>query len=97
MLTNLSFCVSILEVASSSAAAEAMTTNKHSDICHTNEFKLDERSSMISGGIRGAQAAATRCIPPSMPLDLFQWMEQRRQLAAAAAATAAAQVNESRP
>ena len=70
MLTNFSFCVSILEAASSSAAAEAMTTNKHSDICHTNEFKLVERSSMISGGIRGAQAAATRCIPPSMPLDL---------------------------
>ena len=97
MLTNLSLCVSISESASAAAAAEAMTMNKHSDICHTNEFKLDERSSMISGGIRGAQSAANRCIPPSMPLDLFQWMEQRRQLAAAAAAAAAAQVSESRP
>ena len=50
----------------------------------------------MTGGIRGAQNAATRCIPPSMPLDIFQWMEQRRQLATAAAAAAAAQVNESR-
>lgn len=73
-----------------------MTMNKHSDICHNNEFKLDERSSMMAGGIRGAQNAASRCIPPSMPLDIFQWMEQRRQLAAAAAAAAAAQVSESR-
>ena len=70
MRTNISFCVSISESATAAAAAEAMTMNKHSDICHTNEFKLDERSSMISGGIRGAQAAATRCIPPSRPLDL---------------------------
>ena len=70
MRTNISFCVSISESATAAAAAEAMTMNKHSDICHPNEFKLDERSSMISGGIRGAQGAATRCIPPSMPLDL---------------------------
>ena len=49
----------------------------------------------MAGGLRGAPNASTRCIPPSMPLDIFQWMEQRRQLAAAAAA-AAAQVNESR-
>ena len=70
--------------------------NKHSDICHNNEFKVDDRTSIIGGGLRGAQNTATRCIPSSMPLDIFQWMEQRRQLAAAAAAAAAAQVNESR-
>ena len=70
--------------------------NKHSDICNTNDFKLDERSPMLASGLRGTQNAATRCMPPTMPLDIFQWMEQRRQLAAAAAAAAAAQVNETR-
>ena len=66
-----------------------MNINKHHDICHTNEFKLDERSSMM-GGFRGAQNSTTRCVPPAMPIDIFQWMEQRRQLAAAAAAAAQA-------
>ena len=73
-----------------------MTINKHSDICNANEFKLDERSPMMASGIRGGQNAAARCMPPTMPLDIFQWMEQRRQLAAAAAAAAAAQVAETR-
>ena len=77
------------ESASAAAAAEAMTINKHHDICHTNDFKLDERSTMM-GAFRGTQNASSRCVPPTMPMDIFQWMEQRRQLAAAAAAAAAA-------
>ena len=41
------------------------------------------------GGFRGAQNATSRCVPPTIPMDIFQWMEQRRQLATAAAAAAA--------
>ena len=77
------------ESASAVAAAEAMNINKHHDICHTNDFKLDERSSMM-GAFRGTQNASSRCVAPTIPMDIFQWMEQRRQLAAAAAAAAAA-------
>ena len=81
--------MSFIESASAAAAAEAMNIGKHHDICHTNDFKIDERSSLL-GGFRGGQNSAARCIPPTMPVDIFQWMEQRRQLAAAAAAAAAA-------
>ena len=58
-------------------------------MCHSNEFKIDERSPII-GGFRGSQESSTRCFQPTLPSDIFQWMEQRRQLATAAAAAAAA-------
>ena len=76
------------ESASAAAAAQAMNINKHHDICHANDYKLDERSSMM-GAFREAQNASSRYVPPTTPMDIFQWMEQRRQLAAAAAAAAA--------
>ena len=86
--TVIDFLLYFAESASAVAAAEAMNINKHHDACHSNEYKMGERSSMI-GGFRGAQNATSRCVPPTIPMDIFQWMEQRRQLATAAAAAAA--------
>ena len=81
----------VIESASAAAAAEAMNMNKHHDHFHTNDLKLEERSSIMES-FRTMQNSAARYVPSAIHMDIFQWMEQRRQLAAAAAAAAAAHV-----